>query len=114
MIDSELIEALNKGELKAIAHYQFANGKLTDYGKFEGNTDISIIGLEDNEGNFECIGLGYFTISNQEVENFVITGYDYYNDDIMRFSLANDKTIDASMYAKSEDILLSFCEAVGP
>lgn len=104
MIDSELLESLKKGVLKPIAEYRFANGILTDYGTFEGNKEISILGLEDNEGNYQCIGLGYYTIINQEVENFVIIGYDYNNDDIMHFSLENDKTISASMYAKSEDM----------
>lgn len=104
MIPSELIHAYENGTIKAIAHYQFANGKLTDYGKFEGNTGLSILGLEDNDGNYQCIGLGSFSLSNQEIENFSITGYDFYNDDIMHFFLENDKTITASMYAKSEDI----------
>lgn len=89
--------------LKAIAHYQFASGKLTDYGKFEENTDLSILGLEDYEGNYKSIGLGSLTLENQQVVALSMTGYDFYNDDILLFYLNNDGTIDSSMYAKSTD-----------
>lgn len=89
--------------LKAIAVYQFASGKLTDYGKFEENTDLSILGLKDYEGNYESIGLGSLSLENQQLVAFSMTGYDFYNDDILFFSLNNDGTISISMYAKSID-----------
>ena len=103
MIDSELIDSLKRGELKPIAEYRFATGKLRNYGTFEGQEEILILGLEDDVGDYKCIGLGDFTLENQQVSSFAITGFDYYNDDIMYFSLNNEGKIDAVWYAKAAD-----------
>ena len=103
MIDSELIDSLKRGELKPIAEYRFATGKLRNYGTFEGQEEILILGLEDDVGDYKCIGLGDFTLENQQVSNFAITGFDYYNDDIMHFTLNNEGKIDAVFYASAAD-----------
>lgn len=89
--------------LKPTAEYRFASGKLRKYGTFEGNKDILILGLEDDEGNYNCVGLGDFYLENGQVSSFAITGFDFNNDNILYFSLNNDGTIDASMYAIDTD-----------
>ena len=93
---------LNSG-LKPIAEYRFATGKLMNYGTFEGHEDILILGLEDDEGNYNCLGLGYFTLENQKVVSLSMTGFDYNNDDILYYSLSNNGTIETRWYAKSSD-----------
>ena len=92
-----------KGGLKPIAEYRFATGKLKNYGTFEGHEDIKILGLEDDEGNYNCIGLGDFNLTNQQVDSFAITGFDFNNDEILHFTLTNEGTIDAEFYSKAID-----------
>lgn len=90
------------GGFKAIAQYQLNNGTLSCYGNFEGQTDIfSILGFEDDTGMYECIGLGTFSVSNQRVEFLSMAGYDFYNDNLMHFSLKNDGTVEGVSYAKT-------------
>lgn len=90
------------GGLKAIAQYQLTNGTLSYYGKFEGQTDIfSILGFEDDAGNYDSIGLGIFSVSNQIVESLSMVGYDFYNDNLMHFFLKSDGTIEVSSYTKT-------------
>lgn len=94
---------LEFNRLKPIAEYRFATGKLRNYGTFEGHEDIMILGIEDNDGNYNCIGIGDFSLENQQVSSFAITGFDFNNDDIMHFSLSNEGAIDATFYAKASD-----------
>ena len=94
---------LEFNRLKPTAEYRFATGKLRNYGTFEGHEDIKILGFEDDEGNYNCIGIGYFSLENQQVSNFLITGYEFNNDDIMRLTLNSDGTIDDTLYAKATD-----------
>lgn len=89
--------------VKPTAEYRFATGKLMNYGTFEGHEDIQILGIKDDDENYNCIGLGYFSLENQQVSNFLITGYEFNNDDIMRLTLTIDGTIDAALYAKAAD-----------
>ena len=90
--------------IKPTAEYRFATGKLRNYGTFEGHEDIQIIGLEDDEGNYNCIGLGYFTLENQKVTALSMTGFDYNNDDILYYSLNDNGTIESLWYAKNANI----------
>ena len=91
------------GGLKPLTEYRFASGKLMNYGTFEGNENILILGLQDDEGNYNCIGLGDFTLDNQKISSFAITGFDFNNDDILRFTLTNEGTIDAEFFARAID-----------
>lgn len=91
------------GGLKPIAEYRFATGKLSNYGTFEGHKDIMILGIRDDDGNYNCIGLGYFTLENQKVVSLSMAGFDYNNDDIFYYSLSNNGIIKARWYAKGVD-----------
>ena len=90
--------------VRPTAEYRFATGKLTNYGSFEGHEGILILGLEDDEGNYNCIGLGDFSHENQQVSSFAITGFDFNNDALSYFTLNNDGTIDAQWYAIAGNI----------
>ena len=92
---------LEVNKLKPIGEYRFATGKLRNYGTFGGHEDIQILGLEDDDGHYSCIGLGDFSLENQQVSSFAIAGFEFNNDDIMYFSLSNEGTIDATFYSKA-------------
>lgn len=89
--------------VKSMGVYRFATGKLRNYGTFEGHKDIHIIGIEDDEATYSCIGLGYFTLENQKVVSLSMAGFDYNNDDIFYYSLSNNGIIKARWYAKGVD-----------
>ena len=103
---NRLVKSLGADEegnltVKPTAEYHFANGVIRSYGTFKGNSDVHLLGLEEDGGNYNAIGLGWFAHENQEVVDLYMTGFDFYNSDIMRFSLKADKTVEAVSYAKS-------------